>query len=96
MAVSHNLRSERSVVVYHAADCHLCERALATVRALRDELAFELREIDIGGDDELERRYREWLPVVEIDGVHAFSYHVPPDAFRRKLRAQAPEQSASL
>ena len=86
----------RSVVVYHADGCHLCERALATVRALRDELGFELREIDIGGDPALEDRYRELLPVVEIDGERAFTYFVPPDAFRRKLQAQTPPQRATL
>ena len=47
------------VVVYHAAGCHLCERALAQVRELRDELDFELREIDIGGDPALEAIYRD-------------------------------------
>ena len=87
---------KRSVVVYHAAACHLCERALATVHSLRDELGFELREVDIGGDELLEARYREWLPVVEIDGVRAFTYHVPADAFRRKLHAQTPPQTATL
>jgi glutaredoxin len=74
-----------TVVVYTAAGCHLCERARETVRALRDELRFELREVDIGGDADLEARYREWLPVVEIDGERAFVYHVDPNAFRRKL-----------
>jgi hypothetical protein len=44
-----------------------------------------LREVDITGDDELESRYREWLPVVEIDGERAFVYHVDPDGFRRRL-----------
>jgi hypothetical protein len=42
-------------------------------------------EIAIDGDDELERRYREWLPVVEIDGERAFVYFVDPGALRRKL-----------
>jgi hypothetical protein len=60
------------------------------VTALREELGFELEEIDIGGDPELEARYREWLPVVEIDGVRAFVYCVQPDGFRRKLAAQSP------
>ena len=46
---------------------------------------FELEEVDISGDVELEERYREFLPVVEIDGVRAFTYFVPPDALRRKL-----------
>jgi glutaredoxin len=77
------------VTLYHAQGCHLCERARAQVAALREELGFELDEVDIGGDPELEARYREWLPVVEIDGVRAFAYYVPPDAFRRKLAAQS-------
>jgi len=58
------------------------------VRALRDELDFELREVDIGGDEALEAAYREWIPVVEIDGRQRFTYHVQPDAFRRAV-AQA-------
>ena len=41
--------------------------------------------VDITGDDELEARYREWLPVVEIDGERAFVYYVDEAAFRRKL-----------
>ncbi len=45
--------------------------------------------MDISGDPELEARYREWLPVVEIDGERAFVYYVPPEALRRRLRAQS-------
>ena len=45
--------------------------------------------VDITGDDELEARYREWLPVVEINGERAFVYYVDPDAFRRKIAAQS-------
>ena len=75
----------RQVVLYHAADCHLCERAQATLAALREEIEFDLREVDITGDPELEARYRELLPVVEIDGRQAFTYFVQPDAFRRRL-----------
>ena len=76
------------VVVYHADGCHLCDKALAQVRALQVELGFELREVDITGDPALEAAYREWLPVVEIDGRRRFTYHVQPDAFRRAV-AQA-------
>jgi glutaredoxin len=80
------------VVVYHAEGCHLCERALESVRALRDELGFDLREVDITGDPALEAVYREWLPVVEIDGRRRFTYHVQPDAFRSAV-AQAQAES---
>ena len=56
------------------------------VRAAQAELDFELTVVDITGDDELERVYRERLPVVEIDGREAFTYFVEPDAFRAVLR----------
>jgi glutaredoxin len=75
------------VVVYHAADCHLCERALVQVRSLRDELRFELEEIAIDGEPELEATYRELIPVVEIDGERVFTYYVHEAAFRRRLEA---------
>jgi hypothetical protein len=78
------------IVVYHAHGCHLCDRALEQVRALRDELGFDLREISIDGDPELEAAYREWIPVVEIDGRRRFTYHVQPDAFRQAVAQARP------
>ena len=85
------------VTVFHAAGCHLCERALAQVRALRDELAFELEEVAIDGDPDLEARYRELIPVVELDGQRLFTYYVHEDAFRRRLAAaQSPRSESSL
>jgi len=79
------------VTVYHAEGCHLCERALAQVRALQEELRFELREVDIGGDDALEAAYREWIPVIEIDGRRRFIYFLNQEAFRRAVAQAAAE-----
>jgi len=73
------------VVVYHAQGCHLCERALAIVEEARRELGFELREVAIDGDPALEAAYREWIPVVEIDGRRRFVHHVHPEALRRAV-----------
>ncbi len=78
-----------TVVVYHAAGCHLCERALAQVRELRAELGFDLEETAIDGKAELEARYRDLIPVVEIEGEQAFTYYVFEDAFRRRLQGAA-------
>ena len=92
------MASTRSrVVVFHAAGCHLCERALAQVRAWRDELGFELEEVAIDGDPELEARYRDLIPVVEIGGEQVFTYYVHEAAFRRHLtRAQTRPHEGSL
>jgi glutaredoxin len=73
-------------VIYTAEGCTLCERALEVARELRTELTFELDLVDIAGDEELERRYREHLPVVEIDGERAFTHFVDRDALRARLQ----------
>ena len=83
--------------MYHGIGCHLCERALVQVRALHDELGFELEEVAIDGEPELEARYRELVPVVEIEGEQAFTYHVHEEAFRRRLSAaQSPSKPVPL
>jgi glutaredoxin len=79
-----------AVTVYTAAGCSLCERALEVVRGVRDELGFELEVVDIGGVAELEARYREQVPVVEIDGERAFTFFVDADALRGRLAETVP------
>jgi glutaredoxin len=78
-------RANPEVTVYTAAGCHLCDAARRVLLKARDELGFELREVSIEGDAELEAAYREWIPVVEIDGRRRFTYHVHPDALRRAV-----------
>ena len=46
---------------------------------------FNLELVDIGGDAALEAAYREHLPVIEIDGVRAFTYFVSVDALLDRL-----------
>ena len=79
------------VVLYHAQGCHLCERA----RAVLAESGAPFEEVDITGDPELEARYREWLPVVEIDGERAFVYYVDPAAFKRRLKRSSVDPNSA-
>ena len=81
--------NEAKVVLYHAKTCHLCDRAREIVAQVRQDVPFELQEVEIDGQPELESRYREWLPVIEIDGERAFVYYVDRDVFRRKVAAQS-------
>ena len=60
-------------------------RALEVVEEVRQELDFELEVVDIGGDPDLEARYRQLLPAVEIDGALAFTYFVDPASLRARL-----------
>jgi glutaredoxin len=76
------------VTLYHSPGCHLCDDARDVLQAVRAERPFELEEVDITGDEQLEAEYRELLPVVQIDGGQRFCWFVPADAFRRALDAQ--------
>jgi len=75
------------VVLYKAAGCHLCSRAEEELAALAQELGFEPKQVAIDGDPELEARYRELIPVVEIDGERVCTYYVQPEPFRRRFAA---------
>jgi glutaredoxin len=75
------------VVVYGAPDCKLCDDAKAILEPAAARMGFELRAVDITGDPELEARHRTSIPVVEIDGVRAFVYHVSPGVLQRRIEA---------
>jgi glutaredoxin len=73
------------VTLYSARGCHLCESARRVLDQVGGESPFELEEVDITDDEELERRYRELIPVVLVDGEQAFTHFVHPDGLRRRL-----------
>ena len=77
--------SGRRIALFIAEGCHLCEQALAVVREAHAHAAFELEVIDISGDVELEAEYRTRLPVIELDGVCAFTYFVTLEALLERL-----------
>jgi len=56
------------------------------VREVQAGAGFDLEVVSIDGDPDLEARYRELLPVLEIDGVRAFTYFVEPTALRARLK----------
>ena len=51
----------------------------------RERYGFELVEVDITGDPELEAAYREQIPVVFVAGRKAFKYTVDPAELHRRL-----------
>ena len=57
------------VTIYGRPGCHLCDEARDRLRELAgDGPAFELREVDIEGDEGVHRRMRASIPVVEVNG----------------------------
>ena len=74
------------VTFYTKAGCHLCEDAKREiVRADCSDL-FDFEEIDILSDPQLQRRYGTEIPVVLINGTHAFKYQLTAEDFRRAIQ----------
>ncbi len=73
------------VVVFTAPGCHLCRPAVDAVRTV---CGSGFAVVDITTDTALERQYRERIPVVEIDGVERFRYHVDADELRGLVQAR--------
>lgn len=73
------------VTVYGRHGCHLCEDAVSTLKSLQAELDFDIEELFIEGNSDLERAYGEQVPVIHIDGEHHDFYRVDPERFRTFL-----------
>ena len=86
----------RTVVVFRSDACHLCEAALEVIESVRREVPFEVELVDIAGDADLEARYRELLPVVDVDGERAFTWFVDPDALRERLLRPRPDAAGTM
>jgi glutaredoxin len=75
----------RTVTLYGRPGCHLCDEARTELEALRADVPFALREVDVEADDELLRRYLERLPVIALDGEELFDFWVDAAELRRRL-----------
>jgi flavoprotein len=74
------------VVLYTRPGCHLCDEARAELAVLHDEgPRFELREVDIEGDERLHATYMERIPVVEVAGEIVSELALDAHAVRSRL-----------
>jgi hypothetical protein len=61
----------------------------AVVERVRREHAFELTERDISGNPDLEQRYGQEIPVLELDGKRIAKYRIDETGLERALRSRA-------
>ena len=59
---------------------------------MKDELNFDIEEILIDGNEELEKLYSEKIPVTHIDGVHHDFWRVDPERFKSSLEKHRQHQ----
>ena len=62
------MTSTPRATLYTRAGCHLCEDALALLRALQRTHPHSLAVLDVDDDPALAARYGDAVPVVEVGG----------------------------
>jgi glutaredoxin len=66
--------------------CHLCEEAETALCALRDELGFGYRQLDVDADATLRAEYSDRVPVILLDGREHGYWRVEEQRLRRALQ----------
>ena len=85
--------NQRAVVeVYSRSGCHLCENVINQLKPLSDSLNFELKEILIDGNSELEKEFGELIPVTKINGHHIDHFSIDLEKFKTFLEKYRPHQ----
>lgn len=80
--ITHRPSDASGWMVLTRPECSLCETMLLDLCELLGERAAAVRVLDISGDDELERKYGQRLPVLLIDGEFVCAYRVDQDRVR--------------
>jgi hypothetical protein len=78
------------VTLYGKPGCHLCFDAFQVVLRVKEEVDFELDEVDVSTDPVLHKRYGERIPVVAVDDEELFEHHVDPEGLKRALGRVSP------
>ncbi|HEX5708252.1 MAG TPA: glutaredoxin family protein [Pyrinomonadaceae bacterium] len=81
------MKTKAHVTIYTRPGCHLCDEAKREIERADCADSYTLEEVNIDDDPDLKRRYGWDIPVVIIDGTHAFKHRLTAAEFARQLRA---------
>ena len=77
-----------SLTPYSRPGCCLCEDMKAVLAEVELDPPFDLEEIDISTQAELEERFGQEIPVLFVNGRKAFKYRVTSRELHRRLRRE--------
>jgi glutaredoxin len=74
------------VTVYSRTGCHLCEAAIKKIESVKSDLNFDLEIKLIDGDQELEKKYGEQIPVILINSQPHDYWRVDLERFTAAIK----------
>jgi glutaredoxin len=78
----------RRATIYSRPGCHLCEQMKSVVTRVSLQVPLTIDEIDISGDETLEARYGQDIPVLLIDGTLTAKYRISEEELTRVIAAR--------
>lgn len=66
-------------------ECPLCDKAKAVLEKIAMDTSIEVEEIDISTSIGLFAKYKNIIPVLEMDGRRLFIHQINASALKRKL-----------
>ena len=82
------MRSSQQVIVYHKDDCHLCVALLEQLGALQLQqlpCPFHITLRNIEDNDQWFADFREYVPVVVVNGHEVCHYFLDQEEFKTAL-----------
>lgn len=74
------------VTIVSRRNCHLCHVVHRVAEQVRQELVFDLVEMDVDSDPRLVAQYGDQVPVVLLDGREAISGKVTGSELRKAIK----------
>lgn len=74
--------------LYTKADCPLCDEAKESLELIARQFPIQIEEIDITSNLGLFTRYKELIPVLELEGERLAVHRIHVKALKRKLTWQ--------
>lgn len=72
-------------MIFTKPGCHLCDVMKKDIMNLKDEFNFKFIEVNIINDKLLFERYKDKIPVLEINGRMFAKFKIDLDKLRSKL-----------
>ena len=71
--------------LYTKSDCPLCDKAKSALEKVAHEFPIQVEEINITANLGLFTKYKNLIPVLEMDGKRLFVHRIDVRALKRKL-----------
>ncbi len=71
--------------LYTKSDCPLCDKAKAALEKVSEKYPIQVEEVDITKNLGLFTKYKDLIPVLEMEGKRLFVHRIDGSALKRKL-----------